>query len=600
MQEGLDPHKGTAAGYAVKAVLLAALAGAVVGVVAGSVMAMRTVLLNVMGFTLDGFLVGLYLALVYGLLYACGGAVVGVVFAGARALGRTAGSRTVFAAAFGIILSLYIFLTVDRLFNQGLYYYRYSFIHSYRGMQVFCGFRMILGAALAITAGYIAYRLGRRRPVRLMLGLVLIITVAALAVGLRSRQPQRQTATQLPVADHRVSVPSILLIGWDGANWAVMDRLITAGQMPNTREIIRRGARGDLKTIPRTVSPDIWTTIYTGKSKFHHGIYGFDYYTIPGISRPVVPPWRGLGLTRILFFAVNHNLIDLMIANRSVRRATPIWCIMNMMGRTAGVVGPLATWPAEPVDPLMITTTAGDVAGRVRRGEIDRQAFLQGELYYPSQLDGWAIEAILANERWRGCVGPGLYRKYRPDFFTIYFPQPDGAQHKNWMGYEPQYYPEATQEELGRYVGVIENEYILADSILGELLEVAGDTTNIMIVSDHGFSPAYRNPFQQAGHYYGPDGILIAYGPSIVPGARVPDACVYDITPTLLTLAGIPVAEDMQGRVLEEMIRTEFLERHPVRIVATYETGASGMQVRRSQAEKEVYQKLKALGYLAR
>ena len=71
-----------------------------------------------------------------------------------------------------------------------------------------------------------------------------------------------------------------------------------------------------------------------------------------------------------------------------------------------------------------------------------------------------------------------------------------------------------------------------------------------------------------------------------------------DITPTLLALAGIPVAEDMAGRVLEEIIEPAYLEEHPVRTVPTYETGQSKMSVRRSDAEQDLYEKLRALGYV--
>jgi arylsulfatase A-like enzyme len=127
-------------------------------------------------------------------------------------------------------------------------------------------------------------------------------------------------------------------------------------------------------------------------------------------------------------------------------------------------------------------------------------------------------------------------------------------------------------------------------------MEIAGDTTNIIIVSDHGFSPTYRS-IQQAGHYHGPDGILIASGPSIPAGVEIENACVFDITPTLLALAGIPVAEDMEGRVLEDMILPGFLASHPVETTSTYETGSVRMAVRKSGVEKDLYKKLQALGY---
>jgi predicted AlkP superfamily phosphohydrolase/phosphomutase len=393
-----------------------------------------------------------------------------------------------------------------------------------------------------------------------------------------------------------VPVPKTILLGWDGATWVVMDRLLKQGLMPNTQDLIERGVRADLKTLRNTVSPEIWTTIYTGKGKGHHGIYGFDYYSIPGIRKPLVPPERGLGVTRLLRFGLRHNLIDVIVANRSFRRSTPVWCIMNKMGRSAGVVGTLVSWPAEKVEPFMIASMAGDVAAKVRRGDVGADAFNSGEVYFPPELDERVTADILRETRWEGAVAPYLYEKYRPDFFTVYTNQPDGEQHFKWKWMEPQYYSGVTEEDLARYGGAIEREYVFVDSVLGELMEIAGDTTNVLIVSDHGFSPTYRS-VQQAGHYHGPDGILIACGPAIAAGADIKDACVFDITPTILALAGIPVAEDMEGRVLEELIRPGFLAQHPVETTSTYETGSAEMVIRKSGVEKDLYKKLQALGY---
>lgn len=51
-----------------------------------------------------------------------------------------------------------------------------------------------------------------------------------------------------------------------------------------------------------------------------------------------------------------------------------------------------------------------------------------------------------------------------------------------------------------------------------------------------------------------PDGILFAAGPGVRPGHRIEGATVYDIVPTALHLMGLAVPEDMDGRVLEEIL----------------------------------------------
>ncbi len=49
-----------------------------------------------------------------------------------------------------------------------------------------------------------------------------------------------------------------------------------------------------------------------------------------------------------------------------------------------------------------------------------------------------------------------------------------------------------------------------------------------------------------------PKGMMILYGPGIAAGARIDQANNLDIAPTLLTLMGLPVPEEMKGRVLRE------------------------------------------------
>ena len=58
----------------------------------------------------------------------------------------------------------------------------------------------------------------------------------------------------------------------------------------------------------------------------------------------------------------------------------------------------------------------------------------------------------------------------------------------------------------------------------------------------------------------------------MVRGARLEkEPSVADVTPTVLALLGLPVARDMDGRVLEEILDPAFLAEHPIRWVESYE-----------------------------
>jgi len=58
-------------------------------------------------------------------------------------------------------------------------------------------------------------------------------------------------------------------------------------------------------------------------------------------------------------------------------------------------------------------------------------------------------------------------------------------------------------------------------------------------------------------------GILAVRGPEIAAGLEVEGAGIVDVAPTLLHLAGEPVPTDMDGRVLEEILRAEARRERP-------------------------------------
>ena len=95
-----------------------------------------------------------------------------------------------------------------------------------------------------------------------------------------------------------------------------------------------------------------------------------------------------------------------------------------------------------------------------------------------------------------------------------------------------------------------------------------------------------------------PHGILIARGPHIRAGAQVENARIVDLAPTTLHLMGLPVPDDMDGRVLTKVLTPAFSDEHPIH-VGSADTCASQDALyfsEREQAELEF--RLKGLGYL--
>ena len=95
------------------------------------------------------------------------------------------------------------------------------------------------------------------------------------------------------------------------------------------------------------------------------------------------------------------------------------------------------------------------------------------------------------------------------------------------------------------------------------------------------------------------NGILVGRGPALKTAAEIEDAQLIDLAPTLLYLLGVPVPEDMDGKVLTNAFRSDFLAAHPFQ--AGHASGTSEIQRPSGYTQEEsdkVEERLRALGYL--
>jgi predicted AlkP superfamily phosphohydrolase/phosphomutase len=96
------------------------------------------------------------------------------------------------------------------------------------------------------------------------------------------------------------------------------------------------------------------------------------------------------------------------------------------------------------------------------------------------------------------------------------------------------------------------------------------------------------------------NGIFIGAGGRFRRGARA-TADLVDLAPTILHLAGVPVPDDLDGRVLVEALDEEFLTRHPV----THQPGEEAWMPTDAAEEgysedeaRKIEEKLRGLGYI--
>lgn len=409
----------------------------------------------------------------------------------------------------------------------------------------------------------------------------------------------------------------VLFIGIDSADWSLMDPLMQSGDLPNFSRLVEGGVRAKLRTIAPTLSPVIWTTVATGKLPEKHGI--------------------------VDFLAVDSRTGQQIPVTSNLRRSKAIWNILSETGASVGVIAWWVTWPPETVEGYMVSDRlAYQLFGMGTTGELDRpDAVYPQELFQeveslrvrPEEItaaemdrflnlpqDGLAglnddsrsrvqeFRAILAATRTYDRVAHHLFRRRPTAFQAIYYEGLDTTSHL-FMQFRPPRLEVVDENSVERFGDAVDEFYRYQDELLGALLqEFGGDDVNVIIASDHGFRHGSNRPLEdarigggKAAEWHRKYGILILHGPAFRQGV-IEDTSVADLAPTILALFGLPRADDMDGRILEQAFLPGFLDRLPLGSLRTYEDPEARQELAEpihSDTDASIVSRLTALGYLS-
>jgi predicted AlkP superfamily phosphohydrolase/phosphomutase len=96
--------------------------------------------------------------------------------------------------------------------------------------------------------------------------------------------------------------------------------------------------------------------------------------------------------------------------------------------------------------------------------------------------------------------------------------------------------------------------------------------------------------------YHDIEGLFLGYG-HVIKNKRI-QADICDIMPTALYLLGLPIPDDVDGHVLEEVIEDGFLEKHEVKFERATERESSGRKVLTEEETARLEKHLRGLGYM--
>jgi predicted AlkP superfamily phosphohydrolase/phosphomutase/tetratricopeptide (TPR) repeat protein len=401
----------------------------------------------------------------------------------------------------------------------------------------------------------------------------------------------------------------VLLIGWDAADWKVINPLLDQELMPTLDDFINHGVMGNLATLRPILSPMLWNSIATGKRPDKHGILGF------------MEPDPHVGGVRPV--------------TSTSRKVKAIWNILTQRGYKTHVLGWFAGHPAEPINGVCVSdlypyataplgeewplpqgalypeslrdtfaglrmhpaevTEAAILPWIPRAAEIDQEKDKRLQSFSKILAENCSIHNaatwILQNEPW--------------DFMAVYYNGIDHFCH-GFMHFHPPRMEGMPESLFEIYKDVVNGAYRFHDMMLQTLLDLAGPDATVLLVSDHGFHSDHLRPLgipkEPAGPavQHRPFGVVCMKGSNIKQDERIYGATLLDVTPTILTLFGLPVGEDMDGRVLVQA----FEELPQIKRIPSWENeaGACGMHPADSRmdpaAAQAVLQQFVALGYI--
>lgn len=404
-------------------------------------------------------------------------------------------------------------------------------------------------------------------------------------------------------------MPKVLVIGWDAADWKVINALVDQGKMPHTAKLIERGVMGDLATLHPVLSPMLWTSIATGKRPYKHGIYGF-----------TEPTPDGGGIQPV---------------SQLSRKTKAIWNILNQSGYRSHVIGWWPSHPVEPINGVMVSNHFHTALGppeepwplapgmvhpkrleetlaalRINPNELVAEQVLPfvpraGEIDQDKDRRLGMVMKTLAECATVHAAATWTMEHEPWDFMGVYYDAIDHFCH-GFMKYHPPRRPHITERDFELYSGVVEAAYRFHDMMLGAMLALAPEDTTVIVCSDHGFHPDHLRPVQLPKEPAGPAiehrdlGMILMAGPGIKRDSLIQGANLLDITPTLLTLFGLPVGEDMDGKPLLDAFVTPPLVSHIPSwdAVAGDDARIAGEHQFDPIAAKEAMDQLIALGYV--
>jgi hypothetical protein len=400
------------------------------------------------------------------------------------------------------------------------------------------------------------------------------------------------------------SRPLLLVVGVDSATLDAILPMAEQGNLPFFSRVLRDGAYGRLSSFSPSRPAPTWTTVATGKFPYQHGVLGSRTYPAAFLARGaefrLLP--AGIGFPIWGLPGLRGRPEDAAL----VRRTPAVWEVLPLLGVSSGAIG----WPATRVEAGGMEFVFADrffrgeeppgagrdgapppVEGSARPEELAERARMfhvkvdELDPRHRGRFEEEVPEAVLgamAEDVWRQGLASFLLAQGETRALFVRLPGLAEASSRFFGGYAQRRLAGRQGPALERSNEILSAYYAQLDGFLADAWAQMAPPRMLAVVSAYGAEePAaferllarIRGGSPLAGHLDdGGDGVLLLLGEGIRSETLITGARLVDVAPTLFYGLGLPVARDLDGRVLAEAFERSFLESHPLTFVPSYET----------------------------
>jgi hypothetical protein len=447
---------------------------------------------------------------------------------------------------------------------------------------------LITATSFALLLLWFAERNAKRRTSRILfVAGVLLIAISSVFLYQR-RDRYRAEARAVVVANigtvagqRPVIVVAVRNLPYD---WILT--MAGEGSLPFLAQSRVNGYFTRLEPFPTTSPKSLWASVATGKLPFRHGVTGRLGYRTPlnraGERFLIIPGGVGFKVWGLI------PPVERIATPLPSGLSLPLWTLFERLGMHAAVIG----WPwSQPSGAsLVVTDRYFENASRNAREIVPPQFAASA-----AKLDTVPPDSETQRFNGTGNARQRIVSSLAADLTTMAMVRATAPAYPlvvcSLDGYEQaQRAIHIFSNELpprSMVKGVVLRAY--AEQIDKMLAALARDYPNhtIVVVSPSGpVAPELpATPYALLRDFVDPpdasadDGFVLIRGAGIVRNDKPRSALAVDIVPTVLYIAGLPIASDMDGSVLSEAFSEDSMRTNPLSVVQTYE--AQRLVVRR-------------------